>query len=337
MLRVARESADETRHRVVVQIAIGALVALSVLPLTGQLEQLVTLPLERCRELLSHCVLALRSSGATLHWLPWVLGAAGLAYAVLDRLRLARRVSQVLACHRARRPRRGEPIHRLARKYKVDSRVRILLEPAPNPAFTAGVFIPRMYLADALARELTPAELRATFRHELHHVRRRDPLRFAALRFVAKALFWLPLVRILTDDLMEDAELMADDFATTGEGASDPLDVASALVKIGHASARAIAGTVGIGGFRLLDRRVRRLASEPAVIKVRIPLRLTLVSLFTLALIWGASVVVPGAANAADPARTGERCRHSGMPGAEHCPRCDTMDRVRAFPCPHQR
>lgn len=313
----------EVRHRWLVRASMSLLFVLSVAPATGYVARAAGPLLERCRELLAHCALVLRSAGAPLRWLPLALLVAGLVYAAVDRLRLSRRVARVLAAHRARRAYRGEPVGRLAREFGLEDGVRLLIGLAPNPAFTAGLLRPRMYMSEELQRALSSSELRAVFRHEVHHYARRDPLRFAVLRFASKTFFWLPLIGVLAEDLMEDAEVMADDFAASPRGGSDPLDVASALVKIGRESARALAGTAAIGGFRLLDRRVRRLADEPVPGLPSIPRRPVLVSLAALLTLWLASTFSPAASDAAMTMRWGDPCPHPMGDTQRHCPECE--------------
>lgn len=315
--------AGEARHRVLVRMGIGLLLVVSVVPATGHVGRAAAPLVERCREILAQCALVLRSTGAPLQWLPVALLAVGLVYALIDRVRLSAKLARVLAAHRARAPRADEPVGRLAREFGLDARVSVLVGPAPNPAFTAGLLRPRIFVSARLQRTLTPGELRAVVRHEWHHLLRRDPLRFAVLRFASKTFFWLPLIRVLADDLAEQAEIMADDFATSAGGGSDPLDAASALVKIGRANARVLAGTVGIGGFRLLDRRVRRLADEPVAVTFAMPPRPALLSAGVLLALWLASTFAPPHASAGMTMQWGERCPHSmqGAPG--HCPECE--------------
>ena len=320
------EHTAEARHRWLVRAGLALLLLLSVAPATGHLAHAAAPLLDRCRELLAQCALVLRSAGAPLRWLTPALLVAGLLYAVVDRVRLTRRVSHLLTAHRARRARSGEPVGRLARQFGVEHDVRVLVGVAPNPAFTAGLLRPRIYVSERLQQALSLAELRAVFRHELHHYTRRDPLRFAVLRFATKTFFWLPLIGFLAEDLMADAELMADDFAASPCAGSDPLDVASALVKIGRisrANAVKLDATPAIGGFRLLDRRVRRLVDEPVPAPASIPRRPVLLSSAALLIVWLSSTFVPGVASADVTMRWGDRCPHSMEGTGRHCAECE--------------
>lgn len=315
--------AAESRHRILARAGITLLVLAAVAPVTGYVGQVAAPLVERCRELLAQCALVLRAAGAPLHWVPLALLGVGVAYALVDRVRLTARVSRVLAAHRTRRVRSAEPLGRLAREYGVEDRVRVLVGPAPNPAFTAGLLRPRVYVAEGLQRSLTAVELRAVFRHELSHLARRDPLYFAALRFATKALFWLPLIRVLADDLMEQAELAADDFASAPGSGSDPLDVASALIKIGRSHAAALAGTAAIGGFRFLDRRVRRLADEPVPVSAAVPRRAVLLSAVAVLALWLSATFVPGGARAGMTMQWGDPCPHAMAAMDRTCAECE--------------
>src|SRR5439155_12889806 len=126
----------------------------------------------------------------------------------------------------------------------------------PNPAFTIGWLRPRVYVARELAGALPDAELNAVLAHEQAHVVRRDPLRLAALRFLACTLFWLPALRRLADDVTDEAEIAADDIAAGDQ----PLVLASAILRV--ASWRDLRagplGAIGATGFTCRDLLERR-------------------------------------------------------------------------------
>lgn len=321
----ARARAGEARHRALARLGIGVLLALSVVPATGQPRDVVSPIIDRCREVLDRCALVLQAAGAPVRWIPIALLGAGLLYALIDRVRLTARVARFLGAHGVRSPDPAEPIGWLATEFRCGSSVRVMVGAAPNPAFTAGLLRPRLYVSEELQRRLGPAELRAVVRHELYHLRRRDPLRFALLRFARKAFFWLPIIGVLADDLMEDAELMADDFAADRMGGADPLDVASALVKLGGANVDALAGVASLGGFRLLDRRVRRLASELVVAPPVLRWRSSLLSAAALVVIWLASALAPGRVDAAMTMDWRDRCPHVMQGTHHHCPECEHL------------
>ncbi len=330
-----RRHAEEARHRLFVRTGVALLLMLSLVPATGQPASIAEPFLDRCRELVAQCALVVRALSAPLYWFPLALLLTGVILALVDRVRLSGKVSRVLHRHLLRRVRPDDPVAELAAEFDCLSSVRLIVGVAPNPAFTAGLWRPRMYLGETLQASLTRAELRAVFRHELHHVRRRDPLRFAVLRFAAKTLFWLPLVGALVEDLMEDAEVVADDFAAAPAGGTDPLDVASALVKIGRANAGTMAGVAALGGFRLLDRRVKRLANEAAVIPLPLRWRPALLSAAALLALWVIATLPPRSVDATMTMRWGDRCPHAMQAAHRRCPACDDKPLHQMPGCDH--
>lgn len=325
----------EVRDRILLHAGIGSLLALTLTPLLFPgLEGILAPFLDRCRELLAHCILVLRASGAQLHWIPISLLAGGIGYASIDRLRVWKKLNRLLGYQTTRLPEPDEPIGRMADDLGLRGRLLLLVGIAPNPAFTAGILRPRIYIAEELQQALGAVELRAVLRHEMSHLRRLDPLRFAVLRLIYKTFFWVPLLRVWIEELMEDAELVADDFAAAPDGGVDPLDVASALVALGRANEGALTGAVSIGGFRLLDRRVRRLAGVPLQRSSLLPLGSALVSFSALAIFWTLSLIGPAPARALPVMQEGERCPHELHAGPhEHCSQCDRLH-VRNHSCP---
>jgi Peptidase family M48 len=83
-------------------------------------------------------------------------------------------------------------------------------------AFCAGLLRPRVYVTAGAVALLDDAALDAVLAHESHHARRRDPLRFAAGRVFARALFFLPELGPLVERHQALAELSADESAVAG-------------------------------------------------------------------------------------------------------------------------
>jgi beta-lactamase regulating signal transducer with metallopeptidase domain len=73
-----------------------------------------------------------------------------------------------------------------------------------------GYFQPRIALTAGLLDRLNEEELTAVLLHERHHLRRRDPLRYLALRAVAQGLFMVPLVPVVCRRAEVALELAAD-------------------------------------------------------------------------------------------------------------------------------
>ena len=245
--------------------------------------------LAQCDAIVRQCFAALFSL-SPLELLPLTLLASGAAYATGDFLVQRRRLRRALRAHGRRAPRSGEPVHVLAASHGLGGRVVMLEGAAANPAFAAGFFRPRIYLSAALQDDLSPSELRALFRHEAWHVLRRDPLRFTALRFVARMFFWLPIVRLLADDAVEEAELLADDYAAEE---ADPLSVAGAVVKVARRAGTAFASVAGARGLRPIERRVRRLLGEKPTPPSVLPRREGFMSVAAALALWAVLAWTP--------------------------------------------
>ena len=80
-------------------------------------------------------------------------------------------------------------------------------------AFCAGLIRPTVYVSSGAVALLEEAALGAVLAHERHHARRRDPLRLAAGRVGARALFFVPGLRELLRRQQSLAELSADESA----------------------------------------------------------------------------------------------------------------------------
>jgi Zn-dependent protease with chaperone function len=115
------------------------------------------------------------------------------------------------------------------RQAEVDGVAVVVIDAAEPQAFCAGYIRPRTYLSRGALEQLTSKELRAVVAHELHHLRRRDPLRLLIARALADALFFVPLLGRVSDRYAALGELAADEAAVgrlQGRGA-----LASALLK----------------------------------------------------------------------------------------------------------
>jgi Zn-dependent protease with chaperone function len=93
-----------------------------------------------------------------------------------------------------------------------DTGAYVLSDPSPA-AFVAGLLNPRIYITTATLALLDPPATAAVLAHERHHARRRDPLRLAAGRVLAQALFFLPPLQALVERHQLMAELSADEQA----------------------------------------------------------------------------------------------------------------------------
>jgi len=143
---------------------------------------------------------------------------------------------------------------------------------------------PAIYVSQRTLDLLTDDELEAVLAHEHHHLRVRDPLRFAYGSILSQALFFVPVLRPLCDRYGDVAELRADDAAIRAS-AGERAPLASALL-VFDAS-----GNPGVAGIS--PERVDSLLGHP--VRWRVPRGPMLASLAALSgasgLIWQASAV----------------------------------------------
>lgn len=124
--------------------------------------------------------------------------------------------------------------------------VKVIADPRPQ-AFCAGYLRPTVYVSERTVELLTEPELEAVLAHERHHMRVRDPLRFALGRILAQALFFVPVLRSLCDRYADVAEVSADRAAIRA-GADERTALASALLAF---DAGAPPGASGISSVRV--------------------------------------------------------------------------------------
>jgi Zn-dependent protease with chaperone function len=131
----------------------------------------------------------------------------------------------------------------------------LVVRDAHPRAFCAGLLRPRVYVSAAAVALLDQDALNAVLAHERHHALRRDPLRFAAGRVLAHALFFLPELRLLVARHQALAELSADESAVDGAPAQRSA-LARAMLSFSDAS------TSG-GGGGIDPARIDYLLGEP--------------------------------------------------------------------------
>lgn len=126
----------------------------------------------------------------------------------------------------------------------------------------AGLWRPRIYCADDLARRLDREEIEAVILHERHHRLDRAPLRMVAMAAVVPALGRLARGRAWLERESARIEIAADRYAVAA-GASRAA-IASALLKLSETP-----GLVGAPGFAsAADLRIRALLDEPTGLDV---------------------------------------------------------------------
>jgi BlaR1 peptidase M56 len=89
----------------------------------------------------------------------------------------------------------------------------LVIEDERPRAFCAGLLRPRVYVSTGAIVLLDEPALHAVLLHERQHARRRDPLRLACARVLARALFYVPGLGELSRRQQELAELGADERA----------------------------------------------------------------------------------------------------------------------------
>lgn len=95
----------------------------------------------------------------------------------------------------------------------------VIDDPRPR-VFCLGFLKPNVYVTTGALAILDEDALEAVLGHEREHARRRDPLRFAASRALARALFFLPGLAQLGGRLETLAEIRADVSATEARPAN---------------------------------------------------------------------------------------------------------------------
>ena len=323
----------ENARRRLLLLSVALLILLSTTPILGHHVVASVGSLAPNRDhLLGLCIVALQSMLSPVHEGFHLLLFAGLIYAVLDRIRAGRELKSVLGSLRVSTPRGGSAFERAAKRAGQPLESVCVVDGLPNPAFTAGWWRPRIFLAGQLECLLTEDELTAVILHESAHARGRDPLKLSAMRFLASMLFYIPALRRVADDLADEAEIAADDRAA----ANDPGVLASAIVALaqfdsqgaGTSPFRASTMAPGIQRCGLLERRVRRLVGERAPPGTHLTRRSLAWAVAALVAVWISGLsIAPASARGLDSEKNTlhhgtEHCRHHHGPFFSHlfCP-----------------
>lgn len=162
-----------------------------------------------------------------------------------------------------------------------------VFDSARPQAFCAGFLRPRIYVSTAAAA-LPGDHVEAIVAHERHHRRRRDPLRLLLARTLAQALFFMPVLRRVTERYGALAELAADEAAVREH---DRGTLAAALLSFGEARNPAV--VVGIA-----PERVDHLLGRPP--RWELPVSLLFGSGVAIAGLVGAAATVRALTSAAE-------------------------------------
>ena len=169
-------------------------------------------------------------------------------------------------------------------------------------AFCAGLFRPRTYVSSAALTLLDREALEAVLAHERHHAERRDPLRLAAMRVIARALFFLPPLADLARRQVSLAELSADEHAVIAASGNR-----AALARAMLAFIESGSGGDGVG---IDATRVDHLLGQPP--NWRFPAALCVAAAAVLTLIGAVAVlagnVAAGSATLAPPFVSRQPC-----------------------------
>jgi beta-lactamase regulating signal transducer with metallopeptidase domain len=138
-----------------------------------------------------------------------------------------------------------------------------LIECDRPQAFCAGYLRPRIYLSRGVRRQLDADELSAVVAHEAHHATRCDPLRLLAARALADSLFFVPILRRISERYRALGELAADEAAVSMVRDRGPL--ASALLKFSEPGVQP-APVVSIA-----PERVDNLLGDPEAARWKLP------------------------------------------------------------------
>ncbi len=319
----------EQRHRRLLLLGLAVLLVLSISPVFGHhLIGASTWIPASLEHLGPFCMVALHHLLAPVHGAFHLLLQAGLLFAFIERTRAALRHARTM---RALVLTPAENDARLVAAVDAVGFARErthLVDGLPNPAFTSGWWTPRIYVARELPAQLSREELEAVLAHEVAHVRRRDPLRQFAWRTLAGVLFWLPAMRRLADELADESEILADDYAARERA----LPLASAILRMAGANVGPLGLAVGFQRRDLLERRVRRLAGEDAVVGFQVPRRSIAGAALVLLAVWASGVIVLHPLPAHDD--VSGHCTHTGAWQISHL-FCN-HSHAAGDPCPHR-
>jgi hypothetical protein len=144
---------------------------------------------------------------------------------------------------------------RLAAQARTHLRGAYVIPDERPQAFCAGLVTPRVYISSGTVALLDETALSAVLAHEAHHARRRDPLRLAVGRVLARALFFVPGLGELVRRQQDLAELGADESAVDA-GPDGRSALARAMLAFSESSPAG--SSVGID-----PRRIDHLLGEP--------------------------------------------------------------------------
>ena len=344
-------------HRRMLLLSAAALIIFSTSPIFGHhVATRADALLLGVDHLGSICLIALHMLLAPVHAVFHWLLYAGIVYATWNRVRAWQGLRHTIGELEATPPAPKDLITLAARRAGLAPDRLLVVEGLPNPAFTAGFWRPKVYVSASLSNALDVPQLEAVLAHEAAHVARRDPLRLSLMRFLACAIFYVPALRRLADDLTDEAEIDADDAAMAH---SEPLVLASAILALAEwripgndaravyplrpGSVVAFQPSLPFKQVDLLERRVRRLAGERTPTGTHLTRRSLGGACATLLAIWVSGLVVAhplpasemGAVTAEHAHVPASHCRHRGAFAVTHLFCLGLLTHSSGTPCPH--
>lgn len=216
---------------------------------------------EWCQTIFLQCIEYLLIIKISFSWLGFIIVAAVFLYAVLK--------AAFMLFKTQRRIRNLPLVLPLAPLGEECGDVMIIKDDELKTAFTHGLLNPKIYLSSGLVNSLDSSELKAVYLHELHHKKRRDPLRFMLLSILRIAFSYIPISRFAENFIHSSAEAEADD-AVVAE-MKEPVSLAGAILKVARFNKQAAgqeckvrrnlilehASIQGVGGST--EARIRRL------------------------------------------------------------------------------
>lgn len=191
---------------------------------------------------------------------------------------------------------------RLATQNPRPMRGALVIDDERPLAFCAGLIRPRVYISTGALALLDDTGLDAVLAHERHHAARRDPLRLATGRVLARALFFLPGLGELSQRQQALAELSADESAVNAAPANRS-GLAGAMLSFSDAAMPGRSGGIDLARVDYL------LGESPSW---RFPLALCLGGAASLALLLAiallAGQVAHGSATLAPPFLSRQPC-----------------------------
>jgi Zn-dependent protease with chaperone function len=146
-------------------------------------------------------------SGTSVFWSQW---------------RKTRRLELLLRQTSAGGDLRMQLFENLALRQELARKVDVIRSDKPL-AFCYGWLRPRICVSTGMATALGSDEFQALLLHEEHHLVRRDPMKTALSRVLARTFFFLPVIGALQQQYLLAKEIDADEYVLRTQGSSRPL------------------------------------------------------------------------------------------------------------------